>query len=118
LAEDEATVRKFLMAALKSQGYRVVEAKDGAEALEIGSQLERIDLVLSDVVMPSLNGGKLATELKALHPEAKFLFISGYTKDAVSLRNLQEGAAFLQKPFTQADILAKVREVLGAPAKA
>jgi CheY-like chemotaxis protein/two-component sensor histidine kinase len=117
LAEDEATVRKFLMATLKSQGYRVVEAKDGAEALEIAAKLERIDLVLSDVVMPNLNGGKLATEMRALHPGAKFLFISGYTKDALSLRNLAEGSAFLQKPFTQADILAKVREVLGAPAK-
>jgi PAS domain S-box-containing protein len=116
LAEDEATVRKFLMAALKSQGYRVVEARDGAEAFEIGRKLERIDLVLSDVVMPSMNGGKLAHDLRTIHPETKFLFISGYTKDTVSLRELGEGAAFLQKPFTQADILAKVRETLATPA--
>jgi PAS domain S-box-containing protein len=118
LAEDEATVRKFLMTSLKSHGYRVVEAKDGAEALEIGRKLEHIDLVLSDVVMPSLNGGRLSSELKAIHPGAKFLFISGYTKDTISLRDLGEGAAFLQKPFTQADILAKVREVLGTTAPA
>jgi PAS domain S-box-containing protein len=118
LAEDEATVRKFLMASLKSQGYRVVEAKDGAEALEIGRKLEHIDLVLSDVIMPSMNGGRLSAELRAIHPGTKFLFISGYTKDAISERDLGEGAAFMQKPFSQADILSKVREVLGAAAPA
>jgi PAS domain S-box-containing protein len=116
LAEDEATVRKFLMAALKSNGYRVVEARDGADALEIGRKLQHIDLVLSDVVMPSMNGGKLASELRIVHPDAKFLFISGYTKDTVSLKELGEGAAFLQKPFTQSEILAKVRTVLGTRA--
>ncbi|MBW8887619.1 MAG: PAS domain S-box protein [Fibrobacteres bacterium] len=116
LAEDESAVRKFLMAALKSHGYRVVEARDGADALEIGRKLQHIDLVLSDVVMPSMNGGKLATELKIIHPKAKFLFISGYTKDTVSMKDLGDGASFLQKPFTQGEILAKVREVLGTPA--
>jgi len=118
LAEDESAVRKFLMAALKAHGYRVVEARDGADALEIGRKLQHIDLVLSDVVMPSMNGGKLATELKAIHPKAKFLFISGYTKDTVSMKDLGDGASFLQKPFTQTEILAKVREVLGTPATA
>jgi PAS domain S-box-containing protein len=113
LAEDEGTVRKFLVAALRSHGYHVVEARDGADALEIGSKLGQVDLVLSDVVMPGINGGKLATGIKAIHPGAKFLFISGYTRDAVSVRDLGEGASFLQKPFTQSDILAKVREVLG-----
>lgn len=113
LAEDEGTVRKFLVAALKSNGYHVVEAKDGAEALAIGRRMERVDLVLSDVVMPGLNGGKLAAEMKSIHPGAKFLFISGYTRDTVSMRDLGEGASFLQKPFTQTDILSKVREVLG-----
>jgi PAS domain S-box-containing protein len=113
LAEDEGTVRKFLVAALRSHGYHVVEARDGIEALAIGRKLERLDLVLSDVVMPGLNGGKLASEMKTIHPDAKFLFISGYTRDTVSIQDLGEGASFLQKPFTQTDLLTKMREVLG-----
>jgi FixJ family two-component response regulator len=63
--------------------------------------------------MPGLNGGKLASEMKTIHPDAKFLFISGYTRDTVSIQDLGEGASFLQKPFTQTDLLTKMREVLG-----
>jgi PAS domain S-box-containing protein len=113
LAEDEGTVRKFLVTALRAHGYQVVEARDGAEALEISRKLPCLDLVVSDVVMPGLNAGKLASEMKAIHPDAKFLFISGYTRDTVSLQELGEGVSFLQKPFTQADLFTKIREVLG-----
>jgi PAS domain S-box-containing protein len=117
LAEDEATVRKFLMAALKSQGYHVAEAKDGLEAMEVAQKLDRVDLLLTDVVMPNMGGSRLHEALRAIHPSLKTVFISGYTKDAAALKGLGE-SRFLQKPFTQADILAKVREALGSESPA
>jgi PAS domain S-box-containing protein len=112
LAEDEASVRKFLVAVLVSQGYRVVEAKDGEEALELARKLPRIDLLLTDVVMPNLGGGKLHESLKAVHPGLRTLFISGYTQDDKTIKEPQD-TKFLQKPFSRADLLARVGEALG-----
>jgi PAS domain S-box-containing protein len=116
LAEDEGSVRKFLAATLRSQGYNVVEAADGELALEASRRLAKIDLLLSDVVMPNMNGGKLAEAIKSAHPDIKVLFMSGYTKEI-----LPPGAAstpdirFLQKPFTQVELLAKIRDILVKP---
>ncbi|HKP94333.1 MAG TPA: PAS domain S-box protein [Fibrobacteria bacterium] len=115
LAEDESAVRKFLVATLQNHGYQVLEAKDGVQALELGRKLRSLDLLLTDAVMPNMNGGKLARELKALHPGLKTLFISGYAQDVLSAADtkLLDGA-FLQKPFTQAALLSKLREALAA----
>jgi CheY-like chemotaxis protein len=114
IVEDEPAVRRMASRALRSQGYSVLEAANGAEALEVLSQAERpIDLVLSDVVMPVLNGRELSERLAADRPEIRVLFMSGYTDDDIVRRGLlQPGAPFLQKPFVPADLSRKVRDVL------
>ncbi|MEO7426423.1 MAG: PAS domain S-box protein [Fibrobacteria bacterium] len=114
LAEDEGAVRKFLASTLRRSGYKVLEAPDGAIALETGRHAEKLDLLLTDVVMPGLNGGKLAEELKSIHPGIKILFVSGYTKDIIST-GVMEGdkdAAFIQKPFSKEDILGKIAQLM------
>ncbi|MDB5106168.1 MAG: hybrid sensor histidine kinase/response regulator [Fibrobacteres bacterium] len=117
LAEDESAVRKFLVATLRANGYAVLEAADGPQAMEIGLRTPQIDLLLTDVVMPGMNGGGLAEGLKANHEGLKVLFMSGYTKDILSPNSLKDkNTRFLQKPFTQADLLAKIRDMLAKPA--
>jgi CheY-like chemotaxis protein len=118
LVEDEETVRKFIHRTLTSHGYTVLESKDGASALTLGGKCRRIDLLLTDVVMPNMNGAVLAERLKALHPGMGILFMSGYT-DNVFLPGglLEPGAKFLQKPFAQADLLQKVKELLESRAR-
>ena len=113
LVEDEETVRKFIYRTLVAQGYSVLESKDGPSALTLGEKCRRIDLLLTDVVMPNMNGAVLAERLKALHPGMGILFMSGYT-DNVFLPGglLEPGAKFLQKPFAQGDLLQKVKELL------
>jgi PAS domain S-box-containing protein len=115
LAEDENSVRKFLAFTLRAKGYNVVEAADGELALEAGRKLPKIDLLLSDVVMPNMNGGKLAEGIKALHPDIKVLFMSGYTKEILRPGGGGSDFRFLQKPFTQAELLAKIRDLLRKP---
>jgi CheY-like chemotaxis protein len=114
LVEDEEAVRSLARGLLESRGYRVLETKGGNEALEIGERhKEHIHLLLTDVVMPQMNGMELAEHLAPLHPETKVLYMSGYADHAVVQHGLLDPSmAFLQKPFT-ADVLAhKLREVL------
>jgi PAS domain S-box-containing protein len=121
LVEDEEGVRKLVRSILQRNGYRVLEAKDGAEALRIAEQQPAIDLLLTDVVMPHLSGSAMAAQLLASRPGLKLLYMSGYTDNAVALHGvLRSEAAFVQKPITPAALLSKVREVLdssAAPAK-
>jgi len=113
LAEDEGAVRKFLATILRNEGYRVLEASDGSQALETGRRAEKADLLLTDVVMPGMNGGKLAEQLKSVHPGIRTLFISGYAKDIISAGALEAGdTAFIQKPFRSEDILEKVSQLM------
>jgi two-component system cell cycle sensor histidine kinase/response regulator CckA len=114
VVEDEEVVRALACRGLREQGYTVLEAKHGLEALE---QVERnhrvIDLVISDVVMPELNGRELGTRLAVLRPELPILYMSGYTGDDVIQRGLLEpGMPFQQKPFTPEGLARKVREML------
>ncbi|MDB5106534.1 MAG: Histidine kinase [Fibrobacteres bacterium] len=113
LVEDEETVRKFILRTLSSQGYTVLEAKDGATALALGGKCRSIDLLLTDVVMPNMNGAVLAEKLKAMHADIRILFMSGYT-DNIFLPGgvIDPASKFLQKPFGQADLQAKIRELL------
>jgi CheY-like chemotaxis protein len=114
IVEDEPAVRRMASRALRSQGYEILEAANGAEALEVLSRAAGpVDLVLSDVVMPVLNGRELSERLAVDHPEIRVLFMSGYTDDDIVRRGLlQPGAPFLQKPFVAADLSRKVRDVL------
>ena len=114
LVEDEDAVRAIARHALESCGYRVVEAKNGAEALSRCEEHEGpIHLVVTDVVMPGMAGRALVDRLRVLRPDTRVLYVSGYTDDAVIRQGvLQAETAFLQKPFTPYALSAKVRAVL------
>jgi two-component system cell cycle sensor histidine kinase/response regulator CckA len=115
LVEDEDVVRSFAARALSRQGYEVLEAGTGLEALELMQREQRrVDLVVSDVIMPEMDGPTLLKELRKSKPDLKFIFVSGYPDDAFK-KSLDEGEdyAFLPKPFTLPQLAAKVKEQLG-----
>jgi CheY-like chemotaxis protein len=116
LVEDEPGVRAIASRVLGQLGYQVLEAKTGSEALLLSEKLgqERV-LVLTDVVMPEMSGPELAVRLQERVPNARIVFMSGYTDDAIVRHGmLPKHAAFLQKPFTVEQLKAKIREVLDA----
>ncbi len=114
LVEDDEGVRTLTRHLLQGDGYSVLVAREGEEALRIcRGRREPIDLLVSDVVMPGLGGRQLSEQLLLLHPEMKVLFLSGYTDDAVVRHGvLEEEANFLQKPFSPSALAQKVRDVL------
>ena len=114
LVEDEEGVRALTSQVLSSCGYKVIEARDGHEALRLASESQgQIELLLTDVVMPRMGGRELSEKLAELHPRMKVLFLSGYTDDAVVRHGILEAeVAFLQKPFTPASLAVKVRDIL------
>lgn len=114
LVEDEAEVRKLTRIALEAQGYTVISAVGGAEALrKVEGHLGSLDLMVTDVVMPEMGGRQLADALRLRRPETKVLFMSGYTDDAVLRHGIIDATDhFLQKPFTLLGLAKKVRLVL------
>jgi PAS domain S-box-containing protein len=114
VVEDEAPVRSVARQVLERHGYTVLEAPSAEAALDIVTRYSgTIHLLLTDVVMPGLNGRELANRLAGLRPDAKVIFMSGYTDDAVTRHGvLEPGSAYVQKPFTPDAIARKVREVL------
>jgi len=103
---------------LESQGYKVLEARDGAEAVSICQQKSAIDLIISDLAMPEMTGLELKEKAAVLRPNMKFLLISGYAKDAVGdPEQIVQFGDFLEKPFLPGDLLRKVRELLNRPDK-
>ncbi|MBN8994686.1 MAG: PAS domain-containing protein [Rhizobiales bacterium] len=115
LVEDEEAVRAFAARALLSRGYKVHEASSGVEALEVMQEAGgKVDLVVSDVVMPELDGPSLLRELRKTRPELKIIFVSGYAEDAFK-KNLPEGEKFnfLPKPFSLKQLAVAVKETLG-----
>ena len=115
LVEDEPMVRGLVRTMLRSRGYTVLEASSGEEAMErFAGRLDDIQLLLTDVVMPGINGRVLAETLTTRRPSLKVLFMSGYTEDAV-LGAQRRDVQFLQKPFAPDVLRAKVREVLDTP---
>jgi signal transduction histidine kinase/CheY-like chemotaxis protein len=118
LVEDEDQVRNLARTMLKRQGYRILEAAGGEDALTlIRNRGQRIDLLLTDIVMPRMRGTELAKEARELRPELKVVYMSGYTDGGVLSRGVIEpGASFLQKPFTAHSLHEKVRQTLGEPA--
>jgi PAS domain S-box-containing protein len=114
LVEDEENVRKLALRVLERQGYKVLAARDGEDALLVCEQFkDPIHLMLTDVVMPGMSGHELAKRLKSLHPKMKVLYMSGYTDNAIVLHGvLVEGVNYIQKPFTVDALTKKVREVL------
>jgi len=116
LVEDEDAVRAFAARALRNKGYTVIEAASGEQALALPEgQLDRVELLISDVVMPNLDGPSLAAQLRTRRPDLKILFISGYAED--SLRNNMAKSPhvnFLPKPFSLSQLAGKVKEVMDA----
>jgi PAS domain S-box-containing protein len=114
LVEDEANIREPAVEILESRGYTVLSAGDAAEALDLTAQhAGRIHIMITDVVMPGMSGSKLAERLTADRPDLKVVYISGYPEEAIAHHGvLNPGHIFLQKPFSPAALLAKVREVL------
>ncbi len=114
VVEDEAPVRSVARQVLERHGYTVLEAPTAEAALDIATRYSgTIHLLLTDVVMPGLNGRELASRLADLRPDARVIFMSGYTDDAVTPHGvLEPGSAYVQKPFTPDAIARRVREVL------
>jgi CheY-like chemotaxis protein len=117
LVEDEAGVRAAIRRMLTRQGYTVLDAASGPEALQlVESSAVRIDLVLTDVVMPGQSGRSLVEHLTARWPGLRVLYMSGYTDDEMLRRGLmQSGTALLEKPFTPDRLADVVRQALGTP---
>jgi PAS domain S-box-containing protein len=116
LVEDESGVRSLAREALQANGYMVLEAAGSEEALALSAQHPGgVHLLLTDVIMPGMNGKEPADRLGGLRPGIKVLFFSGYTADAIAQHGiLKEGVAFLPKPFTPRELLSKVRRTLDA----
>jgi signal transduction histidine kinase/CheY-like chemotaxis protein len=116
LVEDEPQLLQIVRAMLEANGYSVIPAATPRTALELSAAYDReIDLLLTDVVMPEMNGRELQKRLLALRPGMKALFMSGYATEVVAHRGIaEEGVPFIPKPFTPQGLMAKVEEVLGA----
>ena len=114
LVEDEETLRNMGKLYLESEGYTVLEAADGAAAVQLSKQHDGpIHLLLTDVIMPGINGRELANQISPTRPEMKVLFMSGYTENAIGHNGmLDDGITLLQKPFTLPALKAIVREML------
>jgi two-component system, cell cycle sensor histidine kinase and response regulator CckA len=116
IAEDDATVRTFLVGVLQRAGYLVIPAVDGREAVERFREAGgRVDLLVTDVVMPKKNGREVAEEIRRLSPRVGVVFMSGYTADIISRKVvMDDGIDFVMKPVGKNDFLRKVRDVLDA----
>jgi CheY-like chemotaxis protein len=114
LVEDEDMVRKLTIELLEESGYVVLEANGGEQAMQLfTAHTERIDLLITDVVMPIMSGKEVAEQLRNVHPETKVLFMSGYTDEAIVHHGIVDShIAFIQKPFSESALTRKVRAVL------
>jgi signal transduction histidine kinase len=119
VVEDDPLVRQLLIRALREQHYTVLETSSGEEALRVARDYhDEIHLLLTDLVMPGINGRALAAQIQALRPTIRILFSSGYTSDAITRHGvLDPGVLFFQKPFTPQGLVRKVREALNSPAQ-
>jgi DNA-binding response OmpR family regulator len=118
VVDDEPMVLGFLTGTLSRYGYRVVQAESGAQALRLCKDRgHTIDLILTDVVMPGLNGKDLVEAIRSLGLDPKTLFMSGFTRDVAAETGFTDWASFIQKPFTPTQLVGKVREVLGTGVK-
>jgi PAS domain S-box-containing protein len=118
LVEDDPAFRDTAATLLRNLGYTVITAANGIEALQQQEKIDfgRIDLLLTDVVMPHMSGKALADRIRASYPEMKILFTSAYTENSITHQGvLDPGVALLQKPFAPAVLVQKLREVLEAP---
>ena len=117
LVEDEDPVRSFASRALRLRGYEVIEAASAEEAMQYLSDAEsRVDVLVSDVVMPGMDGPTFAVEARRMRPDLRVVFVSGYAEDSFRRNMLDHEFLFLPKPFSLTDLTAKVKEALSLPA--
>ena len=114
MVEDEPALLNVTTKMLTAQGYKVLQASGPESALRVASEHDGvIHLLLSDVIMPGMNGRDLATALESLRPNIRHLFMSGYPAEVIANRGvIDEGVSFIQKPFRIAELAGKVREVM------
>ncbi|MEM6796981.1 MAG: response regulator, partial [Acidobacteriota bacterium] len=113
VVEDEPGVRSLAVGFLEHQGYSVLEARHGRHGLEVYErERERIDLVLTDVVMPEMNGPEMIRTLQQTEPDLRFLYMSGYTDQVLGTETADFSALLVQKPFSIEELVLKVREVI------
>jgi CheY-like chemotaxis protein len=115
LVEDEPALLRMTTEMLRRQGFDVISAPDPAAALELAA-VEQFDVVVTDVVMPKMSGAELADRIAEKFPKTKFVFVSGYTHEVIDDSRLGPTARFLAKPFSSAELVGAVREVLDATA--
>ena len=112
LVEDEAALRNLAYQVLISLGYKVLKATGGTQALAFAEHVANIDLLLTDIVMPDMNGRILAQQLRSTHPEIKVIYMSGYTGQAVGNHGIIHPGVFLPKPFSREVLAGKIRQTL------
>ena len=114
VCEDETSVREFVCGALARKGYEVLPASSGEEALEMAmAREEAVELLLTDVIMPGMNGRELAERIKEERPGTEVLFMTGHASDVLVHRNeVARGIELLEKPFTASKLLRRVRATL------
>ncbi len=116
LVEDESFVRSVMQEVLEMEGYRVIAAENAAEALELSNGSGDLDLLLTDVVLPGMNGRDLAKKLVGQNRDLRVILMSGYSDNRVSQGGLEGvSSQFLQKPFTLETLVARIAEVLAHP---
>ena len=115
VVEDDAAIRRIIHRVLSRAGYQVLVAEQGEKALAVAGREQGIDLVISDVVMPGMGGVELRKRLAALHPTVRFILVSGYSEEEVYKEIREMDTRFLPKPFTPAQLLRCVSEVLAEP---
>jgi signal transduction histidine kinase len=116
VVEDQDAVRRVICGRLERAGYAVLEAENGRAALHVAAEAPHIDLLVTDIVMPHMNGRALAVQLAKLRPTLKVMYMTGYIDDADITRDIRDGAhVLLQKPFTAETLLQAVQAVLAAP---
>ena len=115
MVEDDSEVRSFVTETLRGLNYRVLEAPDGDAALAMVHQSDRIDLLLTDVVMPGMNGRTLGEAAQQHRPGLKILYMTGYSRNAIVHQGrLDPGVSLIQKPFSESVLASRVRGVLSA----
>ena len=115
VVEDADSIRKMVCTMLSQSGYHCLEASDGAEALHLLDAAGPVKLVLTDMVMPRMNGAELARRLSESRPELRIIFMSGYSEDPLVRHFEHTSAIFLAKPFTATALTQKVRQALDGP---
>jgi two-component system cell cycle sensor histidine kinase/response regulator CckA len=118
LVEDDPELRSLTAELLENEGYRVLVAENGEAANELLSREQpKVDLLLTDVILPGMSGPELVRTLQARQPDLKVLYISGYTGAQIARHGVLEGAEFVEKPFTKESLLAHIRKMLGTMAE-